>query len=158
MLWIRTVERIYLRSSIPDAVNSLRTHMTRKLLAAVALLFFTLPAFSQAPATIPVASSTDAATPLKIGGDVLPPKLIFSVKPKTFPFKPFHKHGTTIVLVGLTVPTDGIPQDVHIVKSGGDSFDKSALTAVNQYRFQPATLHGQPVPTRVNIEVLFKVF
>lgn len=95
---------------------------------------------------------------MKIGEDVLPPKLIFSVKPKTFPFKPFHKHGTTVVFVELTFPPDGIPTDLHIVKSDGDSLDKSALTAVNQYRFRPATLHGNPVSTQINIEVLFKVF
>jgi TonB family protein len=145
-------------SGAPSLDTLFCTAMTRKSLALAALLLFAFPAFTQTPTTLPATSSADASTPLKIGGDVLPPKLIFSVKPKTFPFKPFHKHGTTIVLVGLTVPTDGIPQDVHIVKSGGDSFDKSALTAVNQYRFQPATLRGKPVPTRVNIEVLFKVF
>jgi protein TonB len=132
--------------------------MTRKFFAFAALLLFAFPAFTQTAVPVPAAMATDASTPLKIGGDVLPPKLIFSVKPRTFPFKPFHKHGTTIVLVGLTVPADGIPKDVHIVKSGGSSFDKSALTAVNQYRFQAATLHGKPVPTEVNIEVLFKVF
>jgi TonB family protein len=147
-----------LRSWRSYAVNSLQTPMPRKLLVPVALLFLALPVFSQAPASVPAAPSADVSTPMKIGGDVLPPKLIFSVKPKTFPFKPFHKHGTTVVLVGLIVPPNGIPTDVHIVKSGGDSFDKSALTAVNQYRFQPATFHGNPVSTKVNIEVLFKVF
>jgi TonB family protein len=133
--------------------------MTRKLVVLAALILIALPvAFAQITATLPATSSVDVAAPMKVGGDVLPPKLIFSVKPKTFPFKPFHKHGTTIVLVGLTVPEDGIPKNVHIVKSGGSSFDKSALIAVNQYRFQAATLHGKPVPTEVNIEVLFKVF
>jgi TonB family protein len=133
--------------------------MARKIFGLAALLLIALPvAFAQTTATPPATPSADASTSMKIGGDVLPPKLTFSVKPKTFPFKPFHKHGTTVVLVGLTVPADGVPKDVHIVKSGGRSFDKSSLTAVNQYRFQAATLHGKPVPTEINIEVLFKVF
>jgi TonB family protein len=94
---------------------------------------------------------------MKVGGDVLPPKLISSVEPK-YPRPLFHKRKPSTVLVNLTVPVDGIPTNVHIVKSGGSAFDKNALVAVQKYRFQPATLHGQPVPCTINVEVNFKIF
>jgi TonB family protein len=126
--------------------------MLRKLLTTVALLLFAAPiVLSQTPAP----ATTSA--PMKVGGDVLPPKLISTVEPK-YPSPLFHKPKPSLVLVGITVPADGIPTDLHIVKSGGNSFDKSALNAVKQYRFQPATLHGKPVPVAINSEVQFKIF
>jgi TonB family protein len=131
--------------------------MTRKFFAFAALLLFTFPAFTQTAVRVPAAMATDASTPLKIGGDVLPPKLIFSVEPK-FKRPLFHKPKPGIVLVGLTVPADGVPIDIHVIKSGGRTFDKSALTAVKQYRFQPATQHGKPVPVKIRIEVQFQVY
>jgi protein TonB len=56
------------------------------------------------------------------------------------------------------VTADGIPSGAHIEKSGGATFDKSALEAVNKYRFDPATRNGQPVPVQINIQVQFRVF
>lgn len=129
--------------------------MTRKIFAAAALLLFALPAFTQTPAPLPATLSSDASTPLKIGGNVLPPKLIYSVEP-VFKHQLFHRPKSGTVLVGLIVPTNGIPVDVHIIKSGGSYFDKSALTAVGQYRFRPATQNGRPVPVKLNVQVNFK--
>lgn len=127
--------------------------MSRKLLVTITLLLFSatlLPAQTSA-------TSTTHSAPMRVGGDVLPPKLIHDVEPK-FPRPIFHKPKPGVVLVGITVPTDGIPIDIHIVKSGGAAFDKSALNAVKQYRFQPATLHNNPVPVTINIEVNFQIF
>jgi TonB family protein len=128
--------------------------MTRRLFALSAILLVTAHfgiAFAQTPAAATVAE------PMRVGGDVLPPKLISTVEPK-YPRPLFHKSKPSLVLVGLTVPVDGVPTDIHIVKSGGDTFDKSALTAVEQYHFQPASLHGKPVPVAINVEVNFKIF
>ena len=126
--------------------------MLRKLLPTVALLLFAVPIV---PAQTPPPASTSA--PMKVGGDVLPPKLISTVEPN-YPRPLFPTRRTSLVLVGITVPVNGIPTDIHIVKSGGASFDKSAQNAVKQYRFQPATLHGQPVSVTLNIEVNFQLF
>ncbi|HUZ94602.1 MAG TPA: energy transducer TonB, partial [Edaphobacter sp.] len=73
-------------------------------------------------------------------------------KPRLF----HHNPRSGIVLVGLTVPADGTPVDVHIIKSGGSYLDKIAITAVRQYRFQPATQNGKQVPVRLNVQVNFK--
>jgi len=128
--------------------------MTHKFLSIFTVLLITALfgiAFAQTPAAATVSE------PMKVGGDVLPPKLISTVEPK-YPRPLFHKRKPSLVLVGLTIPVDGVPTDIHIVKSGGDTFDKSALTAVQQYRFQPASLHGKPVPVAINVEVHFEIF
>jgi TonB family protein len=127
--------------------------LTRRLFVLSAIL---LLAASSGLALAQTAATTTTAL-MKVGGDVLPPKLLSSVEPK-YPRPLFHKRKPSLVLVGLTVPTDGIPIDIHIVKSGGDIFDKSALTAVQQYRFQPSTLLGKPVPVAINVEVHFETF
>jgi TonB family protein len=48
------------------------------------------------------------------------------------------------------------------MKPGNDQaaavLDQSALDAVKQYRFQPATLNGQPIPVLFNVEIKFRIF
>ena len=132
--------------------------MTRKLVVLAALIWMALPvAFAQTTATLPATSSVDASAPVKIGGDVLPPVLISSVKPELHRSL-FHAPKSNVVLVGLTVPPDGIPTDIHIVHSGGAILDKAALDAIAQYRFRSATQNGNPVAVTLNIEVKFKIY
>lgn len=132
--------------------------MIRKLAVFAALILTALPAaFAQTTAPLPATSSAHASAPMKIGGDVLPPVLISSVEP-VFPHSRFHKQRSSRVLVGLIVPFDGVPANVHVVKSGGSAFDKNAVAAVNHYRFKSASLHGQPVPVELTIEVQFESF
>ncbi|MBW4037792.1 MAG: M56 family metallopeptidase [Acidobacteria bacterium] len=62
------------------------------------------------------------------------------------------------VVVALTVNTDGLPTNVSVKKSLGSDFDQSALEAVKQYRFKPATLAGNPVSSNLYIDVKFQKF
>jgi protein TonB len=136
--------------------------MTRRiLLAAISgTLILTPTAPAQTPTSAITASAADSATaPLKIGGDVLPPKLILSVEPKLKVKRSFfHAPKSCIVLVGLTVPIDGVPANVHTVRSCNAAFDEAAMDAISQYRFQPSTLHDEPVPVNLNVEVNFKIY
>ena len=147
-----------MHSPVPDEVDTLScTAMTRKLVVLAALILLALSVvFAQVPVPLP-STTSDVSTPLEVGGNVLPPKLISSVEPK-YPRPLFHKPKPSNVIVGVTIPIDGIPTNIHIVKSGGATFDKSALKAVSQYRFQPSTLYGKPVSTSIKIEVEFMVF
>ena len=74
-----------------------------------------------------------------------------------------------MTLIQLTVAKDGSVQNAHVFKSSAEMtkpvdaqaaavLDQSALDAVNQYRFKPATLNGQPVSVLINIEVQFRIF
>jgi len=36
--------------------------------------------------------------------------------------------------------------------------NKNAVDAVSQYKFEPATEGGRPVPVDLNVEVNFKIF
>ena len=141
----------------PSALDTLAcTAMTRKFFALAALLLFALPAFTQTPTSLPAQASADAPAPLKIGGDVLPPVLIFSVEPKI----PHHlrvANTAGTVNVGSTIDRKGKPTNLHIVKSSDSDFDKISMDAVAKYRFKPATLHGEPVPVQLIVQVNFQV-
>lgn len=58
-----------------------------------------------------------------------------------------------ISLISVVVDAAGLPHDIRITEPVGMGLDESAVLAVMQYRFSPATAHGQPVPVRINIAV-----
>ena len=57
------------------------------------------------------------------------------------------------ILVHLTVDADGLPQDIHVVRSVGMGMDEKAIEAAQQFRFQPATEDGKPVASGMNLEL-----
>jgi TonB family protein len=63
-----------------------------------------------------------------------------------------------ICLLGLIVDANGMPQNIHVIKSLEPSLDQNAIEAVKKYRFKPAIKDGTvPVPVVVNIEVNFRL-
>jgi TonB family protein len=102
------------------------------------------------------------------GDGVTPPKLILTVEPE-FSEKARKKKIGANCLVSLIVATNGTATDIHVAKSIADtaskkdreaalSLDQQAIKAVAQYRFEPATYRGTPVPYRLNVEVNFQIF
>jgi TonB family protein len=95
-----------------------------------------------------------------IGGDIKAPKLKHYVAAKWSneaktrgAFNPFKPDPSAVSFV---VDTQGVPQDVCILKPAGYGLDAEAAKAVWQYRFQPATkADGTPVAVRVSIHVAF---
>lgn len=65
---------------------------------------------------------------------------------------------TGVCVVALTVDREGIPQDVHVLKSLHQEYDQKAIEAVQQYRFKPASQDGQPIEKQLRVEVRFQVF
>jgi TonB-like protein len=70
-------------------------------------------------------------------------------------------------VVGLTVDIDGNPKDVHVVSSMPGFEDKKLRAAVielqdsctkpvKQYRFEPGTFQGKPVPVELKVEINFQ--
>jgi len=50
------------------------------------------------------------------------------------------------VILNFRVDVDGKVSNIEIVKSGGATFDKSAITAVKNTEWEPAMQNGFPVP------------
>lgn len=88
---------------------------------------------------------------------VTAPRLIYSVGPQfpsDVPKGPF----SGVTKVALLVDTDGKPQQVHVEQSLGPDFDKTAVAAVEQYRFRPARRYGKPVQVKACIEINYRKY
>jgi len=119
-------------------------------------------------AKTPEPNSPDQNGTYRIAGNVVPPRVIHSVEPK-IPKKDRKQAKSGTTLIQLTVGKDGSVQNAHVLKSRAETMkpgndqaaavlDQSALDAVNQYRFQPATLNGQTIPVLINVQIKFRIF
>lgn len=62
------------------------------------------------------------------------------------------------VRVRVAVGKDGRPREVTVKASSGDTaLDEAALTAVRQWRFEPARRDGEPVPATVVVPIQFRL-
>jgi TonB family protein len=57
------------------------------------------------------------------------------------------------VVLHAIVDVNGVPRNVAVSQSGGSVIDRKAIEAVNQYRFQPATLDNKPTWSAVSITI-----
>jgi len=87
-----------------------------------------------------------------VGNGVTSPRLVHQVEPE-HPRQGFRVTGT--VLIGLIVTAKGEPDEVHVVRSLEKEIDQSAIDAVKQWRFDPATKDGKAVAVRISVEIRF---
>jgi periplasmic protein TonB len=85
------------------------------------------------------------------------PEVIFNPEP-SFSDEARKAKAQGIVLLLLVVGKDGRPYDIHVGQSLGMGLDEKAVEAVNLWRFRPGTLNGQPVATRIAVQVDFHLY
>jgi TonB family protein len=102
------------------------------------------------------AASADSVNATKNHVTTMP--VLISSKQPEYPKLPKADRINGKCLLALTVDQDGVPQDVHVVKSLRPEYDQKAVEAVEQYRFRPALQDGQPIEKQLHIEVDFRVF
>ena len=112
--------------------------------------------FDDAPDTVPPGTRfSDGLTPPK---PTLSPEAEFSDKARK-EFKKKHlKYFDGVSILSLVVGVDGIPRDMCLIKPASYGLDAQAAKAAWQYRFEPATKEGKPVPARTAIEVDFRLY
>jgi len=92
-----------------------------------------------------------------LGRGVTAPQVIFNPEP-TFSEEARKAKTQGRVTLLLVVGKDGLPYDIRVQESIGMGLDEKAIEAVNRWRFRPATLNGQPVATRIEVEVDFHLY
>jgi TonB family protein len=93
----------------------------------------------------------------RVGGGVRAPRPVFSPDPEFSEEARRNKFQGNVVL-RIVVGADGRTHDVAVLRSLGMGLDEKAIEAVRQWRFEPGTKDGQPVPVEVNIEVTFHLY
>ncbi|MBI4905804.1 MAG: TonB family protein [Acidobacteria bacterium] len=101
----------------------------------------------------PAVRPTDA---FRVGGGVTAPQLVFKVEPKYSEEARFAKHQGTVV-VSVMVDTQGLPQNLQVIRELGLGLDERALDAISEWRFKPGYKEGQPVNVQATIEVNFRL-
>ena len=61
------------------------------------------------------------------------------------------------VVLQATITEDGMPEDVHVVKSLRMDYDQSAMDAVRQWRFSPAKKDGAPIEVQTHISIHYEI-
>ena len=92
----------------------------------------------------------------QIGGDVSAPVLVTKVEPEYSEEARKAKFSGT-VLLAIVVDANGMPRDIHVVRSVGLGLDEKAIEAVMKWRFRPGVKGGRPVSVSAQVEVAFRL-
>jgi hypothetical protein len=87
-----------------------------------------------------VKEQTSCPDPLK------PPRALYEPEPVA-------PSSSGLVVITMTVGIDDAPRDLAMQFSPNSKLEKSALEAVQQWRFKPATCDGEPVNSKFAVEV-----
>src|SRR5215472_8387491 len=121
-------------------MRQLRRSAMPKLACLVALVLFAA-----------VSASAQPAQPVRVGGNVPPPKKVKDVRPD-YPALAQSARVQGVVIIEATIGPDGRVQDARVLRSI-PLLDASALEAVTQWEFTPTTLNGMPVPVIMTVTV-----
>ncbi len=90
------------------------------------------------------------------GGGVTVPRIETKVEPSyTMEARGAKYQGT--VILHVVIGTDGVARDITLERPLGMGLDEMATEAVQQWRFRPGTLNGEPVAVEAMIEVNFRL-
>jgi len=92
----------------------------------------------------------------KVGGLVSSPAVLTKVEPKYTDEARAGKISGTVYLT-LTVTAEGTPEDIEVTSGIDPGLDQSAIDAISQWTFQPATREGQAVAVKANVQVNFRL-
>ena len=90
----------------------------------------------------------------KPGPGVSAPVLVREVRPQYTPDAKAAKI-QGVVTLECVVKTDGTIGDVEVTTSLDAGLDQEAIKAVKQWRFEPGTKDGKPVPVLITLEMTF---
>ena len=135
------------RSSESDAAPSLdmkSSSAENNVLSGIAA-----PSVAAPPPPQPAAE----AAPVRIGGNVKPPKLISSVLP-IYPTAAKIAGIEGRVVIETSVEKDGSVSGSKVI-SGSPVLRQAALDALRQWKYQPGTLNGEPIAVQISVTIDF---
>jgi len=91
--------------------------------------------------------------PLRVGGDVKPPRMISSAMP-VYPSLARQAGVEGNVLIDTVVDKTGNVTSMKVI-SGPLMLRQAALDALRQWKYQPGTLNGEPVAVEIAVSIQF---
>jgi protein TonB len=93
--------------------------------------------------------------PLPIGGDVQTARLISQVSP-FYPVMARNQHVSGDVVIDALIDVSGRVTTMKII-SGPALLHQAARDALRQWKYQPASLDGKPVPMHLTVTLQFRM-
>jgi protein TonB len=93
----------------------------------------------------------------RVGGGITPPKATYSPDPEYSERGRKDKYMSVVQIAG-TVDPQGSFTDLCVSQAAGAGLDEKAMETVRTWKFEPATLQGEPVAVRLNVEVSFRLY
>ena len=110
---------------------------------------------SGAPFTLSAADSKEPTAPLPIGGDVVSAKLLKSVPPVYPPAARSQRVGGDVKIDAL-IDVSGNVSTMKVI-SGPTLLHQAAMSALKQWKYEPAKLDGNPTPMHLTVIVQFRL-
>ena len=107
----------------------------------------------QTPPAQPPAPTPAVIAPVRVGGDVKPPRKVRNVDP-VYPASAVAAGIQGVVVVEVQVGADGTVTQARTLRSVA-ALDQAALAAVRQWRFTPTLVDGVPRPVVMPLSVPF---
>ena len=101
------------------------------------------------------ATNTAKKYPIRVGGNIMWPKLIRRVDP-VYPPEATANNIEGTVVVSALIDEEGQVKDAR-VSSGNTLLREAALECVRQWLYSPALLNNEPWPMRLSITLVFKL-
>lgn len=92
---------------------------------------------------------------VRVGGNIKAPKLVREVRPE-YPMLAQQARVQGFVILEARVGADGAVQSARVIRSI-PLLDEAAMVAVQQWRYHPLLLNGQPMPFVLTVTVVFKI-
>ena len=93
--------------------------------------------------------------PVHVGGEVKPPRLLFSPEP-AYPVLARQSRLSGVVVIDAIIDEQGSVTGMRVV-SGHPLLIPAALKAVSQRKYEPTVLDGEPTPIDLRIEIRFSL-
>lgn len=97
-----------------------------------------------------------AGAPLPVGGEVLPPTIIYKVSP-AYPGAAHKIRLQGSVMIQAIIDRNGQLRNVAVLRSSSPLFNDAAMTAVQQWKFTAGSMRGRPVDTIFELKIVFKL-
>ena len=102
----------------------------------------------------PLTPQADPDGVYRLGPGVELPRLVDAVA-AVYPAEAAAEEHPHVCLLSAVVWAGGAVRKLEVVRSAGEAYDRAAIDAVNQSKFEPGMVDGKPVPVRVTIRVPF---
>jgi protein TonB len=112
-----------------------------------------LPTLAPPSPPVPPPAPSVKASPVRQGGNVQPARLIHQVNP-VYPQIARQTRVQGVIVMEAIISKEGSVESLRVV-SGHPLLFQSAIDAVKQWKYHPATLNGEPVDVITTITVTF---